>query len=218
MLDDLGDFPPRRFADRLEGLPAFADHDLALALALHIDRLLDPDIAAPQFLPRFGLDRGMVGQFLVQPLEQLLARDLGRQLAHRRIRHLIGRIKPRTWRHAVGEPGLEIGHAVAGERRDHEGRIELGLFIGDLGQQQQRGARHQIDLVEDQDFRRLHVGKPIEQSFRLFVDPLARIDQHADQIGLVRTAPGRRHHGAVEPPLRSENSRRVDEDKLRVAL
>src|ERR1035438_2391018 len=33
VLDDLGDFPPRRFADRLESLPAFADHDLALALA-----------------------------------------------------------------------------------------------------------------------------------------------------------------------------------------
>src|SRR5665811_1755136 len=108
VLDDLGDFAPRRFADRLEGLPAFADHDLALALALHIDRLLNTDIAAPQFLPRLSLDRGMVGQFLVQPFEQLLARDLGRQLAHRRIRHLVGLIKPRTWWHAVGEPGLEI--------------------------------------------------------------------------------------------------------------
>src|SRR5665213_1131866 len=73
VLDDPGDFAPRRFADRLEGLPAFADHDLALALALHINRLLDPHIATPQLLPLLGLDRGMVRQLLVQPLEQLLA-------------------------------------------------------------------------------------------------------------------------------------------------
>src|ERR1035438_6041463 len=84
VLDDLGDFAPRRFADRLEGLPAFPDHDLALTLALHIDRLLDPHIATPQFLPLLGFDRGMIGQLLVQPLEQLLTRDLGRQLAQRR--------------------------------------------------------------------------------------------------------------------------------------
>ena len=113
---------------------------------------------------------------------------------------------------------LEIGHTVAGQRRNHEGRIELGLFIGDLGQQQQRVARHQIDLVEDQDFRRLHLGEPRQQRFRLLVDALARIDQHADQIGLVRAAPGRRHHGAVEPPLRREDSRRIDEDELRLAF
>jgi len=105
-----------------------------------------------------------------------------------------------------------LHRAVAAQGRDHEGRIELGLFIADLGQQQQRVSRHQIDLVEDQNFRWLDVGEPGEQRFRLLVDALARVDQHADQIGLVRAAPCRRHHGAVETPLGSENPRRVDED------
>src|SRR5262245_55025629 len=40
--DDLGDLAPRLGADRLDPLPALAQHDLALALARHIDRLLDP--------------------------------------------------------------------------------------------------------------------------------------------------------------------------------
>ncbi len=48
--------------------------------------------------------------------------------------------------------------------------------------------------------------------------PLARVDQNADQIGLVRAAPRRRHHGAVEPTLRGEYPRRVDEYKLRLAV
>ena len=168
-----------------------------------------------QFLPRLGLDRGVIRQFLVQPLEQLLARDLGRELAHRRIRHLVGRIEPRARRHARGQPLFQIGDAVAGQRRDHEGRLERGLVVGGFGQRQQRVARHQIDLVEDQDLRLLHLGELREDRLRLLVDALARVDQHADQIGVVRAAPGRRHHGAVEPPPRRENSRRVDEDELR---
>src|SRR5665213_3422378 len=77
VLDDLGDFAPRRFANRLERLPVFADDDLALAFALHVDRLLDANVAAAQFLPRLGLDRRMIGQLLMQPCEQLFPGDLG---------------------------------------------------------------------------------------------------------------------------------------------
>src|SRR5437763_11112691 len=57
----LGDFLARRRADRLDGRAAFAEHDLALALALDIDRLFDAHVAAAQFLPRFGLDRRLIG-------------------------------------------------------------------------------------------------------------------------------------------------------------
>src|SRR5258708_35550425 len=41
-LEHLRDLAPRLRADRLDGRPTLAQHDLALALALDIDRLLDP--------------------------------------------------------------------------------------------------------------------------------------------------------------------------------
>src|SRR5215208_4915593 len=50
-------------ADGLDRGTAFAEHDLALAFPLHIDRLLDPHRAVPQLLPAVGLDRGLIGQF-----------------------------------------------------------------------------------------------------------------------------------------------------------
>src|SRR5215207_2415443 len=73
---DLGDLPACRLADRLDGLAALAEHDLALALALHEHGLLDAHRAVRPLLPLVRLDRGLVGQFLVQALKNLLARDL----------------------------------------------------------------------------------------------------------------------------------------------
>ncbi len=67
LLDDLGDLLARLGADRLDGRAALAEHDLALALALDIDRLLDAHRAVAQFLPAVGLDRRLIGQLLVQP-------------------------------------------------------------------------------------------------------------------------------------------------------
>src|SRR3974377_1359227 len=43
--------PPPPLADGLDGRPTLTEHDLALAFALHIDRLLDADVAVAQFLP-----------------------------------------------------------------------------------------------------------------------------------------------------------------------
>ena len=65
---DLGDLLARFGADRLQRLAALPDHDLLLAVALDIDRLLDPDRAILHLLPGFGLDRRLVGQFLMQPV------------------------------------------------------------------------------------------------------------------------------------------------------
>jgi hypothetical protein len=45
-----------------------------------------------------------------------------------------------------------------------------------------------------------------------------RLDQQDHHIGIRRPAPGRGHHGPVEPPARTEKARRVHEDQLRVAL
>src|SRR6185312_12766330 len=61
-LGDLFDFAARGFADRPDRRAALAEHDLALALALDIDRLLDAHGIAAQILPLLGLDSGVVRQ------------------------------------------------------------------------------------------------------------------------------------------------------------
>ena len=60
----------------------------------------------------------------MQPQEELLARDLGGGLAQRRIGELVFGIEPRARRHGLREIGLQVGHAVAVQRRDHEGARE----------------------------------------------------------------------------------------------
>src|SRR3954469_18346740 len=86
---DLGDFLPRIRTDRLDGGAAFSEHDLALALALDKDRLLDADRLVLAFGPAIGLDRGLIRQFLMQLAIDLLAGNFRRQMPHRRIRHLV---------------------------------------------------------------------------------------------------------------------------------
>jgi hypothetical protein len=44
------------------------------------------------------------------------------------------------------------------------------------------------------------------------------LDQKHHDIGICRTAPGRRDHRPVEPPTRAEQARRINEDDLRLAL
>src|SRR5262249_23115857 len=62
---DLGNLLACRRADLLDGLALGAEHDHALALARHIDRLFDPDSAVLQFLPVRSLHRELIGQFLM---------------------------------------------------------------------------------------------------------------------------------------------------------
>src|SRR5581483_11060932 len=64
-------------ADGFDPAAALAEHDRALAGAAHIDDLVDADAAVLALLPRFGLDRRGIGQFVMQLEEHLLARDLG---------------------------------------------------------------------------------------------------------------------------------------------
>ena len=74
---------------------ALADDDLLLAVALDEDGLLDLDRAVLLLRPALGLDRRGVGQFLVEALEELLAGDLGGELAERQVGDLVLRIEPR---------------------------------------------------------------------------------------------------------------------------
>src|SRR5205823_4467757 len=54
LLDGGGDLPPRVGADGLDGGASLAEDDLALALALDVDRLLNSHRAVAQLLPDIG--------------------------------------------------------------------------------------------------------------------------------------------------------------------
>src|SRR6266567_4480373 len=95
---------PRLGADRLDGLATLSQYDLALALALDIDRLFDPDRAVLELLPLIGLNRRLIGQLLVQAQIELLARDLRSELPQRRVGDLVLGIVPEPGRHMGGEP------------------------------------------------------------------------------------------------------------------
>ena len=83
-----------------------------------IDRLLDARRAVGQILPGFGLDRRLIGQFVVQPLEHLLARDLGGERAHRRVGDLVLGIEPRPLRHHRARDRASAGRARRRSRRE----------------------------------------------------------------------------------------------------
>ena len=80
-----GDVLAGRGADGLQHLPALADDDLLVGLAGHENGLFEPRGPVRHFLPLIGLDGDVVGQFIVQALEDLLARDLGGEEASARV-------------------------------------------------------------------------------------------------------------------------------------
>jgi len=85
---------------------------------------------------------------------------------------------------------------------DHESPGESQPLIGGLGKPQQFFPRNQVDLVQHQDFLVINGRELGEDRVGFLVDPRSRVEQHTDQIGVMRPAPCLRHHGAVEPPLR----------------
>ena len=104
------------------------------------------------------------------------------------------------------------------QRRDHEGvgESQPGVQIG--GEAEQLFVLDRVDLVDHEDLRRLELRQAFKDRLGLLVQALARVDQQADDVGVARPAPGRGDHGAVEPALRRENARRIDEDDLRRAV
>ena len=173
-----------------------SEHDLPLAVAHHIDGLLDAHAAVLQLLPGVGLDRQAVGKLVVQPEEQLLAGDLGGGLTERRVGELVFRVEPRARRHGACEIGPQIGHAVAVQRRDHEGAGE-GVARGEIpGEVQQLWPRHEVDLVEHGDDGALDLGERLEYGVEPRVEPASgmrtfRIDHQCHEISVSGPAPRR---------------------------
>ena len=91
-------------------------------------------------------------------------------------------------------------------------------LVGGLRQLQQLFLVDNIDLVDDQQFGMIDGRHLAEDRLGLLVDPLAGVEQHADEVGVMRPAPGGRHHGAIEPSLRHEDAGRIDQDDLGVVV
>src|SRR4051812_41246434 len=96
---NLRDLLARLGADRLDGGAALAEHDLALAFALDKDRLLDADRFVLAFGPALGLDSRLIGQLLMQLAVVFSPGDLGGEMPHWRVRHLVFGIVKRPRRH-----------------------------------------------------------------------------------------------------------------------
>ena len=215
----LGDVVAGGLADRFDGGASLAEHDLPLALALDEDGLLDADGAVLLLHPAVGLDRGAVGQLVVQALVDFLARDLGGEEAQRGVRDLILRVKPGSGRHMRGQPVHHALGAGAGERREHEHRLE-GRALGQRGADRQEPVLvlQEVDLVQDEENRLADLLDAGDQFGRLRRVMLRDVDEQPDKIGVGRPAPGGGHHGAVEPALGAEQAGRIDEHDLRRAV
>ena len=76
-----------------------------------------------------------------------------------------------------------------------------------------------VDLVQHQHQRlRACPSSLVQDALDLLVQPLGRIDQQGDDVGIAGAAPGRVDHGPVEAAARSEDAGRIDEHQLARAL
>ena len=199
-----------------------------MGFALNDDGLFDAQGTVAQLLPDLGLDHRGVGQLFVQAQIDFLAGDLGCEDAGRQIGDLVGGIVPDTLRHQAGNEFPKLRHARSGLGRDHE---DLGIDAAleqFLRHGQKLVARHQVDLVEDEDgflFGLLqalgdaviildHAAVAALGTAVLHPGAGAGIDDMHDGVSLAGTGPGRRDHRLVEARLGREDAGRVDEHDL----
>ncbi len=102
-------------ADRLDAAALVAEHDRALPRPADIDHLVDARAAVGALLPGLGLDRGRIGQFVVQLQKHLLAGHFSRQPAFRRVGQLVLGKQPWPGRHHRCEMLLQIVDPIPGQ-------------------------------------------------------------------------------------------------------
>ena len=151
-------------------------------------------------------------------MEDLLAGDLGGHRPRGQIRELVLGKQPGALRHAAGNGLRQKRAAVAGLGGDHEGIVEGELFVQPVGQRQEPGGRHQVDLVEHQEFRSAALRQAGNHPLVVGLDAFLGVDQQERQVGIGGTGPGGIDHRPVEPPARLENTGRVDIHHLGLAI
>jgi hypothetical protein len=75
-----------------------------------------------------------------------------------------------------------------------------------------------VDLVQHQDGLARPVGQPLGYALDVLAQAARGIHQQHRQIGFAGLAPGRAHHGAVEPAARAEDAGCVDKHQLAGAV
>src|SRR5690606_197598 len=205
LLQDLADLLARRLPDGADRAALMAEHELLLAVALHIDHLLDTNRAVLHLFPLFRRHMRRIGKLLMEPQIKLLARDLGGQLAYRQIRNLILRIVPRPLRQSGCEIFEQIAAAGPIERGNHESAVEGNRLIGLGGERKQALALDLVDLVQDQDLGLLDLREAFQDCSSVTLDATLGIDQEGDDVSVPGSAPGAADHGAVKPPTRLED-------------
>src|SRR5690606_35854441 len=75
-----------------------------------------------------------------------------------------------------------------------------------------------IHLVEHQNLLLAHILHARKQCFCVLVQTTLRIEKNQNDVGILRSAPSRCDHGAVEPALWAENTGRVHQNDLRWAF
>ena len=103
---------------------------------------------------------------------------------------------------------------------DHEGFHEGETVVEVFRQAQQHLGLHAVDLVDGQRHGAAFADafQPGENLLHAIGDAAMRLDQQDDDIGIGRTAPGRRDHRAVKPAFGREKAGRIHKDDLGVAF
>ena len=203
---------------RLSRRAALADHDRLLAVALDQDLLADGGRTVRAVLPRLGLDRGGIRQLLVELVDDLLAGQLGRDHPVGGIRHLVLGVEPGTFGQRLGEGLLDVGDAIALRGADHEHLVGLEprAEVGDKASSLSFRMRSILLRTRNKGWSRS--GEIGDDALDPGVSPASASITSTIRSASPAPAPGRRDHRPVEPPLRLENARRIDQQDLRFAM
>ena len=146
----------------------------------------------------------------MQAVEDLLARDLGGQQPHRRVRDLVGRIVPGPGR-TRARRGSDLRSATPSPVSAEIMNIALnGSALVAFGAPAPAGApclTRSILFRTRTSGGRCASASLLQNALHLLVDTLGRIDQQDDDVGIAGTAPGRLHHGPVEAAARARRCR-----------
>ena len=154
----------------------------------------------------------------MRELEHLLAHDLGGEEPLRLIGQVIRRIERDAFGQVFEEQGFECVHIGAVNRRhgnELDERIGAAVLIE---YRQQLRLRHQVDLVESQDHRRLDLVQDAEQM------PIARprlgrrIDDKRHDVDLAHRLERGMHHPDIHAMRRFVYAGRVHEDHLGIRI
>ena len=207
-------------ADPLDHLSTASHHDRFLRLPVDHDRAIQPHqpALAGRLLELVDDDGAGKRDLVVRRLQELLPHDLGRKKPFRPVSDVVGRISRLPLRQPIDEQPFETIHVLSRRCRHGHDFGELSVLSVPLHDRQEARLLHQVDLIEDQDDRRLQVPHQVGDELVAFAGRLARIHHEADDVHFAHRFDGGVHHLHVHPVERTVNARRIDEHDLGVRV